>query len=671
MAQHTSSTLAEMMQQGAERATGEAGVAIDGLASLARGLEMKETASRLETTALQLRSDTFNLMVMGRFKNGKSTLLNALLGGTTQPVDLAGHQGPMIVDDLPATATLTGVRYADEPYIKAWSFEGKSESWSLDRYLRESTLDIDEQESERRFRHIREFEMGFPARLCKAGVIVYDSPGLDEHPTRTKVTEEATQRCDAAVLVYRSDVLMGQNELMNASDLVREGTRIFTVVNLFHSRAADDRLKGFVWNRYVRDQLGGPAWAGQELASRDIYFVDAERARQGVYGNDPELVEASGLAELERRLGDFLLRDRHHVHLKRYTTQATHLAQSVDQHIDQRVRAARTDQTRLREAYAGMLPTLSAIRSRPAKLPALFARYRAEAEAALTTSLTGRIAAMRDGLADHVEGVEVNLGKMLGVIQQKKAAATIAGAVQQYITDSLSAWADAEAQDLLAPLLKHLADDIEVEIAAIGREFDALHLELTGWEVAPGGKPLVGTTERVLAAVAGFALGGLGGAVAGGAAGWRGAAGGAGGALGAAVVLGMLGVSPAAPIVIPAVLAASLLGSMGVGSLNLEKRLKRRAVEDADGGLRDLPVQLGPQLTERVRAGFEELENLVTHEITTTIEEEENNIRSMVEENQRDQDERDQSLTRLSEAKTSVAGHLVQLQKALTTAQQV
>ncbi len=110
---------------------------------------------------------------------------------------------------------------------------------------------------------------------------------------------------------------------------------------------------------------------------------------------------------------------------------------------------------------------------------------------------------------------------------------------------------------------------------------------------------------------------------------------------------------------------------MGVGSLNLEKRLKRRAVEDADGGLRDLPVQLGPQLTERVRAGFEELENLVTHEITTTIEEEENNIRSMVEENQRDQDERDQSLTRLSEAKTSVAGHLVQLQKALTTAQQV
>ncbi|MCW7944446.1 hypothetical protein AAW14_21130, partial [Streptomyces hygroscopicus] len=147
--------------------------------------------------------------------------------------------------------------------------------------------------------------------------------------------------------------------------------------------------------------------------------------------------------------------------------------------------------------------------------------------------------------------------------------------------------------------------------------------------------------------------------------------GGAGGALGAAFVLGLLGVSPAAPVVVPALLAASLLGSMGAGSLNLEKRLKRRAIEDADGGLRDLPVQLGPQLTERVRAGFEELENLVTNEISAAIEEEENNIRAMVEEKQRDQHERDQALTRLDEAKTAVSGHLLQLQKALTTAQQV
>lgn len=670
-AEQTSSKLADMMRKGAEQARDEAGAAIDGLAGVALGLEMKETSTRLDATAAQLRSDTFNLMVMGRFKNGKSTLLNALLGGTTRSVDLGGHQGPMIVDDLPATATLTGVRFAEEPYVKVWGFDGTSEKWPLDRYLRESTLDIDEQESERRFRGIREFEMGFPSRLCQAGVVVYDSPGLDEHPTRTKVTQEATQRCDAAVLVYRSDVLMGHGELMNAADLVKEGTRIFTVINLFNGRSADDRMRGYVWNKYVRDYQGGPVYSGQDLAAKDIYFVDAETARRGVYGGQPELVEQSGLAELERRLGDFLLRDRHHVHLTKYTTQATASASAIEQHIAQRLRAARTDQVRLREAYTEMLPAMAAIKNRPARLPVLFTRYRTEAEAALATSFTAKVASMRDGLAAHIDAVEVKLNVALGLIQQKKAAAVISEAVQQYVTNGLAQWADNDAQRVLEPLLKNLSDDIEGEIAAIGRSFDQIHLRLTGWEVPPGSKPLVGTAERVLSAVAGFALGGLGGAVGGGAAGFRGALGGAGGVLSAGLVLGLMGVSPAAPLVLPLLLGASLIGSMVGGGLNLEKRLKKRCADDADAMLRDLPGYLSPQVGTRLRAGFEELETMVTAEINAVIAEEEQHIGGMVEENQRDQHERDLTVARLGETRSAVSGHLLRLQKAISTAQQV
>ena len=336
------SSLADMMMRGVEKAEAEADGSIRGLAEVAASLDMLETEARLSDTARQLRSDTFNLMVMGRFKNGKSTLLNALLGGTTAPVDLGGQLGPMVVDDLPATATLTGVVYAEKPYIKVWDFDGTCEEWPLDRYLRDSTLDVDQLENVRRFQHVREFEMGFPARLCQAGVTIYDSPGLDEHDDRTKVTQDAVRRCDAVVLVYRSDVLMGQNELMNSADLVKEGTRIFTVVNLMNARSADDRLKGFVWNRYVRDHQGGPGWSGQDTSSRGIYFVDAERARRARYEGDEELAVACGLADLERRLADFLLRDRHHVHLKRYATQATLLTESIGQHIEQRIRAGRT-----------------------------------------------------------------------------------------------------------------------------------------------------------------------------------------------------------------------------------------------------------------------------------------------------------------------------------------
>ena len=668
---HTgTSSLADMMMRGVEKAGAEADKSISGLAGVAGSLDMRETEAKLTETARQLRSDTFNLMVMGRFKNGKSTLLNALLGGTTTPVDLGGQQGPMVVDDLPATATLTGVVYAQEPYIRVWSFDGTSQDWPLDRYLLESTLDVDQLESARRFQHIREFEMGFPARLCQAGVTIYDSPGLDEHNDRTQITQDAVRRCDAAVLVYRSDVLMGQNEMMNAADLIKDGTRIFTVVNLMNARAADDRLKGFVWNRYVRDHQGGPAWAGQEASSRDIYFVDAEQARQARYQGDEELAAVCGLAELERRLADFLLRERHAVHLKRYATQATNLTETINQHIDQRIRASRTDQARLAEAFQAMLPTLDAIRGRPAKLPRLFSRYRGETESTLAASFTAEVGRIRADLPEHLNLADLGLGKVAGVFQQKKAKDAVAELISSFVRERLARWEQDEAQKLLRSVLDRLNEEIEEEIAAIGQEFGEIHLELTGWEIGVGSKPMVGTTERVLSAAASIVLGDIAGAVAGGYAGWRGAAGSAAGAVGAGFVLGMLGIGLAAPIALPVLLAATIFGSATFASHGLDKRVKNHALIEADKMLSGLPADLNPKIAQQLGQRFGELETVVTKEITAAITEEERNIREMVEANQRDQADRDRMLVSLEQSKAMVDEHLATLRKAVTIAQQ-
>jgi hypothetical protein len=663
-------SLADMMMRGVKKAGTEADTSIDGLAKAAASLDMRETEAKLTETARQLRSDTFNLMVMGRFKNGKSTLLNALLGGTTTPVDLGGQLGPMVVDDLPATATLTGVVYAEQPYIRVWSFDGASQDWSLERYLRESTLDADQLESARRFQHIREFEMGFPARLCHAGVTIYDSPGLDEHADRTKITQDAVQRCDAAVLVYRSDVLMGQNELMNAADLVKDGTRIFTVVNLMNARACDDRLQGFVWNRYVRDHQGGPAWAGQDSASRDIYFVDAEHARQARYHGDESLAATSGLAELERRLADFLLRERHHVHLARYATQATNLSATIEQHIDQRIRAGRTDQARLFEAFQAMLPVLDAIRARPAKLPSLFSRYRSEANSALASSFTAEVGRIRADLPDHLAPADLGISRVAALFRQQKAANSIAELISEFVRERLSQWEQNEAQKLLQPILERLNEEIEEEISAIGRQFGEIHLELTGWEIGAGHKPLVGTTERVLSAAAGIVLGNVGGAVAGGAGGWRGAAGSAAGAFTAGVVLGLLGFTLASPIVVPVALAASLLGGLTAGTVGLDKRAKEHGVDEADKILSALPAELNEKMAQQLGTCFAQLETAITGEITAAIAEEERNIREMVDSNQREQADRDRILASLEESKAKVAGHLATLRKAVTIAQQ-
>ena len=483
-------SLAETMRRGIDETKTQAGAAVDGLAAVARELEMEETAQRLADIRARLESDTFNLMVMGRFKNGKSTLLNALLGGTTRPLgpELAGAGGPMVVDDLPATAILTGVHYAEEPYVSAWSFDGRREDWTFDRYLRESTLDTDPAVSAERFRDVRAFEMGFPARLCEAGVTIFDSPGLDDSDLRNQITREASETCDAAIVVYRSDVLMGRNELMDAGKLLKEGTRLFTVVNMFNGRQPDDRVRSYVWNKYVREYLDGPEWAGQDLMAWDVYFVDAERARNVRYAGQADGPDESGLPILEERLGTFLIEDRHQAHLKKHTTRATEQADIIDQHVTRRLAGVQTDRDELLAAYTRLLPTLTDLRERPAKLPTIFARYRAEAEAAVTLQANALILRIRRELPAYIDGLELDLGPLTGVFKQKKAVAYVVESAERFINDSFTAWTDGEIPDVLKPIQVELSAWIDDEITAVGRAFDTLHLELTGWQPAEGGR---------------------------------------------------------------------------------------------------------------------------------------------------------------------------------------
>lgn len=660
--------LAEAISQRGRQAKDTADSAISGIAEIADELEMHETAESLRQKGEQLRSDTFKLIIMGRFKNGKSTLLNALLGGTTQPVVLDGHKGPMVVDDLPATATLTGVRYAEEPKVQAWGFDGKAEVWSFAKYLRESTLDTDELESQRRFQNIKEFEMGYPAQLCREGVIVYDSPGLDEHKSRTLITQEATKRCDAAVIVYRSDILMGQSELVDAASVVAEGTRVFAVVNLFNGKRVDERLRSFVWNKYVRDHSGGPPWNNQDLSQRDIYFVDAEQGRNGRYDQDQAAVETSGLADFERALAKFLVDERQLVHLQKFTTQAASHASEIDVQIAQRQKAAQQDREELKAAYAEQLPELAVIRTHSAKLAKIFARYRADAETTLTASFDQLAARIRMELPGHMRSVALPSGqKATKALHIKKLQEEAAAAISDYVVTRIDTWSNQDAKAELGPIIEKLFDEIDTEITAIARKFDEIHVNL-GWGGLDASAPIVRKSERILAAAAGLVLGGGGGAITGGTGGWRGTAGSVAGVVASSFVLSMIGVS--AVVFFPAIIAAALVAGFLASGADLERRVKDKAIEQCDEMLATLPEKYRPAIADDLEKYFGLLETTITKDVRAFIEEEEHHLAQALELNQSEQAERDRAIAALTAAADALAQRRLALQQALVMARQ-
>lgn len=236
----------------------QADAAMESLSTIASGLRMHETAARLTAARQALATDTFRLVVVGRFKAGKSTLLNALLGKLTHPVPgLPKGKGPLPVNSLPCTAALTIIHYAELTSVAMVRVDGKREPWSLARYLQEGRGRQTEAETEERFRDVQRFELGFPTELGQAGIMLVDSPGLDDVPQRTAITLQALEQCDAALVVYSSPALAGQGERQAANEVLASGTRVFTVINLWAPPADDElteqeyeeQVRGFVWGR--------------------------------------------------------------------------------------------------------------------------------------------------------------------------------------------------------------------------------------------------------------------------------------------------------------------------------------------------------------------------------------------------------------------------------------
>ena len=134
--------------------------------TLATRLDRDDLGDRLEALHQRVRRTDTVVCVVGEFKNGKSALVNALLGSVTCPVD----------DDL-ATTAVTVVRFGATPSAVAHRRENGAPvlesiepadvpDWTLERHGRELRRDVDL------------VEVRVPNPLLEGGLTLVDTPGV-------------------------------------------------------------------------------------------------------------------------------------------------------------------------------------------------------------------------------------------------------------------------------------------------------------------------------------------------------------------------------------------------------------------------------------------------------------------------------------------------------------
>lgn len=265
---------------------------LQALQNTARERDQTELTERADALRLRVEDRRFTVAVVGDFRRGKSTFINALLGAAVLPSDVA-----------PTTATVNRVTYGSKATAELRFWDGRpNQSVPIDE-LHEHVTKLSDASAARALA-VREAVVRFPVRFCRNDVDLLDTPGLGDEATMTAVTLRELPHVDAAIMVIMADSPFSESEGQFLDRLLAEGlTEILFVVS------AIDRIRRPEDRQRVVDSIRARIQERLGAAQPPLLFaVSALNALEGRLQGAPERIEASGMPEFEAALETFLTR---------------------------------------------------------------------------------------------------------------------------------------------------------------------------------------------------------------------------------------------------------------------------------------------------------------------------------------------------------------------------
>ncbi|NLD59839.1 MAG: hypothetical protein GX647_09325 [Clostridiales bacterium] len=141
----------------------------------------------------------YKIALIGVFKRGKSSLLNALLGHGVLPADVR-----------PATATVNRVTFSPTEFAEVFFKDGTTREIEIDQ-LDDYVSKVGEV-GRRNAAEIDEVVVGYPSVFCQNYIDIIDTPGLEDDERMTEITLKRIEEIDAAIVVMSALSPCSQSE---------------------------------------------------------------------------------------------------------------------------------------------------------------------------------------------------------------------------------------------------------------------------------------------------------------------------------------------------------------------------------------------------------------------------------------------------------------------------
>ena len=278
----------------------------------------------------QLQSQNFRVAVVGEFSQGKSTLLNALLREEIQPVRA-----------IPCSGTVTVLKYGEQKRVICRYKDGREEEIPIEKYQEKAAISeeaaLDGVSDELATSSIKEIVFEHPdLELCRHGVEIVDSPGLNEHPERSAITEQLIKDTDAVIFLTNASrpLTQGERELindfktkLNGGDNHKAANNLFIVVNFM------DLLRRETDRASVRKRIERFAYNNNSVITGEnrIHFISAQAALDAIQqGYEDEYL--SSFHDLTKSIETFLTNEIGSIKLNHNVNKVKGLIQSFQKH---------------------------------------------------------------------------------------------------------------------------------------------------------------------------------------------------------------------------------------------------------------------------------------------------------------------------------------------------
>ncbi len=337
---------------------GEALEALREVAALAEDSGAKSLARTLrEDRIKRLKEERFHLVVLGEFNHGKTTFVNALLGGGVLPSGVT-----------PTTAVIHRIQHADTPRAEAFTEGGETSNVPMEAL---EDYEVDGRALADNVQHIDVFH---PSPLLAEGLILVDTPGVNDlNEARAEITYGYIPRSDAIIFLLDAGQILKESERSFIESKLVSGSRdkVFFVINKMDLLDEDEREEAI---SYATTNLA------KLVNEPRVYAISAELALDG-----PR--EKSGLDDFMGELTTFLQEERGRVLLDNAIKAGLNTTQTLHTGIEIQKRALSMEKDELQRRLTSLEADLESSAERIAERQARIRESVAAVKAVVHTDI--------------------------------------------------------------------------------------------------------------------------------------------------------------------------------------------------------------------------------------------------------------------------------------------